>query len=56
MANDSTGEVETKGTHHASYSFNIPIGGTFTVIRDNLKSIVTRTAAVFTVADYAIAA
>lgn len=56
MANDSTGEVETQGPHRSSYIFNIPIGGTFTVVRDNLKSLVTRTATRFTVADFAIAA
>ena len=56
MANDNTGEVETQGPHHSSYIFSIPIGGTFTVVRDNLKSLVTRTATAFTVADYALAA
>lgn len=56
MANDSTGEVETQGPHHSSYIFTIPIGGTFTVVRDSLKSLVTRTATAFTVADYALAA
>ena len=56
MANDSTGEVETQGPHHSSYIFSIPIGGTFTVVRDNLKSLVTRTATAFVVADYATAA
>ena len=56
MANDSTGEIETQGPHHSSYIFSIPVGDTFTVVRDNLKSLVTRTATAFTVADYAIAA
>lgn len=56
MANDCTGEIETQGPHHSSYVFNIPIGGTFTVVRNNLKSLVTRTATAFTVSDYAIAA
>ena len=56
MANDSTGEVETQGPHHSSYIFSIPIGGTFTVVRGNLKSLVTRTATAFFVADYATAA
>ncbi len=56
MVNDSTGEVETQGPHHSSYIFSIPIGGTFTVVRDNLKSLVTRTATAFTVADYVLAA
>jgi len=56
MANDSTGEVETQGPHRSSYIFSIPVGGTFTVVRDNLKSLVTRTATAFTVADYTITA
>ena len=56
MANVSTGEVETQGPPPSSYIFSIPIGGTITVIRDNLKSLVTRTATAFTVADYTIAA
>lgn len=56
MANDNTGEVETQGPHRSSYIFSIPVGGTFTVVRDNLKSLVTRTATSFTVADYALAA
>lgn len=51
IANDGTGEVETQGPHRTSYSFNIPIGGTFTVARDNVISQVTRTATTFTVAD-----
>ncbi len=54
VVNDSTGEVETRGPHHSSYIFNIPIGGTFTVVRDNLKSLVTRTTTTFTVENYAI--
>lgn len=56
MVNDSTGEVKTQGPHHSSYIFSIPIGGTFTVVRDNLKSLVTRTDTAFTVADYTLAA
>lgn len=56
MANDSTGEVETQGPHRSSYIFSIPIGGTFIVVRGDLKSLVTRTATAFTVADYALAA
>lgn len=56
MANDSTGEVETQGPHHSSYIFYIPVGGTFTVVRDDLRSLVTRTATAFTVEDYALAA
>ena len=55
MANDSMGEVETQWPHHSSYIFSIPIGGAFTVVRDNLKSLVTRTATAFTVADYTLA-
>ena len=56
MANDSTGEVETQGPHRSSYIFSIPIGGTFTVVRENLKSLVTRTATAFTVVNYTSAA
>ncbi len=56
LANAATGEVETQGPHKAQYIFCIPIGGTFTVVRDNVKSLVTRTATKFTVADYAVAA
>lgn len=51
IANDGTGEVETQGPHKSSYSFSIPVGGTFTVTRDNVVSLVTRTATNFTVAD-----
>lgn len=50
-ADDQTGVVETQGPHKASYVFTIPIGGTFTVTRDNIVSLVTRTATVFTVVD-----
>ena len=53
IANDGTGEVETQGPHKSSYSFNIPVGGTFTVVRDNVVSLVTRTPTNFTVADIA---
>lgn len=53
FANDGTGEVETQGPHKSSYSFNIPVGGTFTVVRDNTVSLVTRTETNFTVADIA---
>lgn len=56
LANDSTGEIETQGPHRSSYNFNIPIGSTFTVVRDNIKSLVTRTATVFIVVDYELAA
>ena len=55
IANDGTGEVETQGPHKSSYSFSIPVGGTFTVTRDNVVSLVTRTATNFTVADSAAA-
>lgn len=51
VANDGTGEVETQGPHKSSYNFKIPIGGTFTVVRGNVISLVTRTASTFTVAD-----
>lgn len=56
MVNDCTGKVETEGPHHSSYIFIIPVGGTFTVIRDNLISLITRTATEFTVADNELAA
>ena len=38
-ANDCTGEVRTVGPHHSTYLFQIPVGGTFTVIRDNCQSL-----------------
>lgn len=50
-ANDQTGVVETQGPHKTSYVFTIPIGGTFTVARDNIVSLVTRTATAFIVID-----
>ena len=56
MANDRTGEVETQGPHKSRYTFKIPVGGEFTVVRDNVKSLVIRTAAEFIVEDYATAA
>lgn len=56
IVNNSTGEVETNRPYHSSYIFSISNGGTFTVVRDNLKSLVTRTATAFTVADYTLAA
>lgn len=55
IANDGTGEVETQGPHKSSYNFNIPVGGTFTVVRGNIVSLVTRTATTFIVADTAAA-
>lgn len=55
IANDETGEVETQGPHKSSYNFNIPIGGTFTVVRDNVVSQITRTATTFIVANTAAA-
>ena len=55
IANDGTGEVETQGPHKSSYSFSIPIGGTFTVTRDNVTYLVTRTTNNFTVADISAA-
>lgn len=56
VANDCTGEVETQGPHKSRYTFRIPVGGEFIVVRDNVKSIVVRTAAEFIVADYVAAA
>lgn len=55
-ANDITGEVQTEGTHKASYLFVFPVGSTFIIVRDNIKSVVTRTEAAFIVNDYSIAA
>ena len=55
IANDGTGEVETQGPHKSSYCFSIPIGGTFTVVRGNVISLVTRTETTFIVADIAAA-
>ena len=56
MVNDNTGEVETRGPHHSSYSFFIPVGGIFRVVRDNLESQVIRTDTSFVVTDYKLAA
>ena len=55
-ADDITGEVETEGSHKSSYLFVFPVGSTFTVVRDNIKSVVTRTDKAFIVNDYPIAA
>jgi len=55
-ADDATGAVETEGPHKISYLFIIPVGGTFTVVRGSVKSLVTRTASKFIVNDYLIAA
>ncbi|WP_370740594.1 MULTISPECIES: hypothetical protein [Bacteria] len=43
--------VETQGPHKSSYEFNIPIGGSFTVTRENIISRVTRTKTTFVVED-----
>lgn len=43
--------VETQGPHNSSYEFNIPIGGSFTVTRENIISRVTRTKTTFIVED-----
>ena len=48
-ANDCTGEVRTVGPHHSTYLFQIPVGGTFTVIRDNCQSLIKRDATTFAV-------
>lgn len=53
IVNDNTGEVETQGSHHSYYSFIIPVGNTFSVLRDGLKSKITRTTTAFVVTDYA---
>lgn len=50
-ADDQSGMVETQGPHHSSYAFNIPIGGSFTVTRENIVSRVTRTKTTFVVED-----
>ena len=50
-ANDRSGMVETQGPHKSSYEFNIPIGGSFTVTRENIISRVTRTKTTFVVED-----
>ncbi len=52
---DITGEVKTEGPHKSYYFFNIPVGGTFIVTRDNITSLVTRTATCFMVEDSLIA-
>ena len=54
-ANDMTGNIETEGPHKSTYRFNIPIGGSFTVTRGNITSLVTRNVTGFTVADSIIA-
>lgn len=48
---DMTGMVETEGPHKSQYLFHVPVGGTFTVIRDDVTSLVTRTATKFIVID-----
>lgn len=55
-ANDATGDVETEGPHKSWYIFNIPVGGSFTVIRGKTKSLITRTATEFVVDNLSIAA
>lgn len=42
IVNDSTGEGETNRPYHSSHTFSISNGGTFTVVRDNLKSLASR--------------
>ena len=54
-ANDQSGMVETEGSHKSVYKFNIPIGGSFTVTRENIISRVTRTKTTFIVEDTAAA-
>jgi hypothetical protein len=55
-ADDATGTVETEGPHKSVYIFSIPVGFSFTVIRGNTKSNVTRTTAMFIVENQRIAA
>ena len=50
-ANDQSGMVETEGPHKSSCKFNVPIGGSFTVTRENIISRVTRTKTTFIVED-----
>lgn len=50
-ANDQNGMVETQGPHKSSYKFNVQIGGSFTVTRENIVSRVTRTKTTFIVVD-----
>lgn len=42
IVNDSTGEGETNRPYYSSHTFSISNGGTFTVVRDNLKSLASR--------------
>ena len=55
-ADDVTGTVETEGPHKSIYIFSIPVGFSFTIIRGNTKSNVTRTATMFIVENQRIAA
>lgn len=48
-ANDSTGQIKTEGPHKSVYVFEIPIGGSFTVDRGTVQSVVTRTEKKFVV-------
>jgi hypothetical protein len=50
-ANDQSGMVETEGPHKSSCKFNVPIGCSFTVARENIISRVTRTRTTFIVED-----
>lgn len=50
-ANDQSGMVETEGPHKSSCKFNVPIGGSFTVTRENIISRLTRTKTTFIVED-----
>lgn len=50
-ANDQSGMVETVGPHKSSCQFSVPIGGSFTVTRENVISRVTRTETAFIVVD-----
>ena len=48
-ANDANGTVETEGPHKSLYTFKIPVGNMFTVVRGKTTSYVTRTSAKFVV-------
>ncbi|GAB1360711.1 hypothetical protein MASR1M31_25360 [Porphyromonadaceae bacterium] len=50
-ADDVTGTVEAEGPHKMRYLFVIPVGGTFTVIRGGVQSLVTRTDSKFIIRD-----
>lgn len=48
---DQSGMVEMKGLHNSYYEFSIPVGGSFTIARENITSRVIRTETTFDVED-----